>query len=178
MKNLRSNKLHLSLMSVAGLMALASWIIAIFYWTKLPATIPTHFGLSGAPDAWANKSVFYVYFTPFLQSLMFGAFMFLYEKPQYSDMPTTLLLMNMDKKSREHAFALIRVMLVGVSLWIGALFTYLTYAMNASALSTIIGPSPYIMGTLIIGMLIWLGWYTVKVYRYTKFFLTKNNFKF
>lgn len=161
-------------MSAAGLMALASWAIAIFYWSKLPGTIPTHFGFSGAPDAWADKSIFYVFMVPFIQLLMLASFIFLYEKPQYSDMPTTLLLMNMEKKSRDHAFALIRVMLVGVSLWIGALFTYLTYAMNGSALSAIIGPSPYIMGALIVGMLIWLGWYTVRVYRYTKFFLTKK----
>jgi uncharacterized membrane protein len=174
MKNLKSNKLHLALLSAAGLFALASWGIAFYHWSILPGTIPTHFGFSGAPDAWANKSIFYVFFTPFLQTVMLGSFVFLYEKPQYSDMPTTLLLMSMDKKAREHAFGLIRIMLVGVSLWIGVLFSYLTYAMNASALSKILGPSPYIMGGLIIGMLSWLAWYTVKVYKYTKIFLKKK----
>lgn len=174
MKNLKSNKLHLVLMSVAGIMALVSWAVAFYYWSKLPGTIPTHFDFSGAPDAWADKSIFYVFMMPFIQLLMFGSFLFLYEKPQYSDMPTTLLLMNMEKKARDHAFGLIRIMLVGISLWIGALFTYLTYAMNASALSQILGPSPYIMGGLIIGMLAWLIWYTIKVYRYTKNFLKKN----
>jgi uncharacterized membrane protein len=164
-------------MVVAGIMAMASWIIALYYWGRLPGIIPTHFGITGAPDAWSDKSIIYVFLIPFLQTVMLGSFLFLYEKPQYSDMPTTLLLMSMEESHREHAFGLIRVMLVGVSLWIGALFTYMTWVMNASALDKVIGPSPWLMGGLIGGMLLWLAWYTVKVYRYTKQFLLNSKSK-
>lgn len=174
MKNLKSNKLHFVLMVIAGLFALMSWVIAIYYWQKLPGTIPTHFGFNGAPDTWSPKSILYGFMMPGLQTIMLLGFLFLYEKPQYSDIPTTMLLMSLDEKPRQHAFALIRIMLVGISLWLGVLFTYLTYSMNASALSQIFGPSPYIMGCLIIGMLAWLIWYTIKVYRYTKTFLQKK----
>lgn len=153
---------------IAAVLAAASWGIAIYYWGKLPNIIPTHFGISGQPDAWNPKSVWYTFLIPVLQTLMLGSFVFLYYKPQYSDMPTTLWLMTLDEKHRNHAFDLIRTMLVGISLWIGALFTYITYMMNASALSKNVGLSPVVMLTVLAGMLIWLGWWTVKVYRATK----------
>ena len=174
MKNLIKNKSHLIIMTVAGILALVSLGVAIYYWGKLPEAIPTHFGMSGEPDAWSHKSLFYVFMVPIIQLIMYVAFLFLYEKPQYSDMPTTLLLTAMPKDAREHAFALIRTMLVGTSIWMAALFTYITYAMNASALSQLAGPSPIIMIALIVGLLAWLVWYTVKVYRYTKSFIKKN----
>jgi uncharacterized membrane protein len=151
----------------AGLLVLASWVIATMYWDKLPQVIPTHFGISGAADSWDNKSIWYVFMLPVLQILMLTSFVFLYYKPQFSDMPTTLWLMTMDKKIRDDAFGLIRTMLVGTSLWIGALFTYLTYAINQSALDGS-GPIPWLMLVLIGGMLVWLIWWTIKVYRATR----------
>lgn len=154
--------------AVAVVLAVVSWIIALVYWGKLPGIIPTHFGFSGQPDTWNPKSVWYSFLIPALQTMMLGAFVFLYYKPQYSDMPTTLWLMTMEQHKRDHAFDLIRTMLIGISLWIGSLFTYMTYIMNASALSTKIGPSPWIMSFVIGGMLVWLVWWTVKVYRATK----------
>ncbi len=152
----------------AALMALASWIIAIYYWDKLPQVIPIHFGISGQADDWANKSIFYVFLIPFLQTLILGMFIFLYYKPQYSDIPTTMWLTTLDKKHREHAFELIRIMLVGMSLWLGVLFTYLTYAMNYSSVKSDAGLSTPIMFSIIGLMMVWLVFWTVKVYRATK----------
>lgn len=77
-------------------LAAISWIIAIYYWGKLPAVIPTHFGISGQPDAWNTKSVWWAFLLPMLQSFMAGGFIFLYYHPQYSDMPTTMWLMTME----------------------------------------------------------------------------------
>jgi len=154
--------------AVAIILALASWVIALSYWGKLPSVIPTHFGISGQPDAWNDKSIWWAFLIPGLQSLMLGSFVFLYYKPQYSDMPTTLWLMTMEQHKRDHAFDLIRTMLVGIALWIGILFTYLTYGMNASALQQGVGLIPVIMMSVVGGMLVWLVWWTVKVYRATK----------
>jgi uncharacterized membrane protein len=153
---------------IATLLALASWVVAIYYWDKLPQTIPIHFGISGQADDWANKSIFYVFLIPFLQSLILGMFVFLYYKPQYSDIPTTMWLMTLDKKHRDHAFSLIRTMIIGMSLWIGVLFTYITYGMNASALDSDSGLSTPIMFIIIGLMIVWLIFWTVKVYRATK----------
>lgn len=165
---LLSNKKHFAGFGFAALLALASWIIAIYFWDKLPGQIPTHFGFAGQPDQWAAKSIWSVFFIPFLQTVMLGSFIFLYWKPQYSDMPTTLWLMTMDAKVRDHAFSLIRIMLVVISVWIGTLFTYLTYGIVASAQMKSLGLSPWIMVGVMGGMIAWLIYWTVKVYRVTR----------
>lgn len=165
---LLNNKKHLAGFIAATILAVVSWVIGIYFWNKLPAVIPVHFGINGQADGWANKSFWSVFFVPFLQTLMLGSFVFLYWKPQYSDIPTTLWLMTMDKKARDHAFDLIRTMLVVIALWIGVLFTYLTFGIVASAKEISLGLSPWIMGIILIGMIVWLTYWTVKVYRTTK----------
>jgi uncharacterized membrane protein len=155
---------HKICFTIAIILAIASWTISIYYWDKLPAVIPVHFGISGQPDDWAAKSLFYVFLIPSLQSLMLAAFIFLYYRPQYSNIPTTMLLMTLDKKHREHAFRLIRIMLVGISLWIGFLFTYIAYGMNVSAMNTSLGLSPWLLFSIIGAMIIWLIYWSAKVY--------------
>lgn len=167
------NKKHLLGFIVAIVLTLVSWAIAIYFWGKLPAQIPTHFNFSGQADAWNNKSLFYVFLIPFIQTVMLGLFGFLYWKPQYSDMPTTLWLETLPKDRKEHAFDLIRTMLVVVALWIGLLFSYMTYMMNASALQKVTGPSPWIMIGLIVGLLVFMVYWTVKVYKATKKVINK-----
>ena len=156
---------HRILLVIAVLMALASWVIVIYFWDKLPSTIPVHFGISGQADDWANKSLFYVFLIPLVQTIILGFSIFLYYKPQYSDMPTTLWLMTLDKKHREHAFELIRTMLVGISLWVGLLMTYITYGMNISALDSDSRLSPIILTVIIVSMLLWLIYWSIKVYK-------------
>jgi hypothetical protein len=146
-------KWHKVVFGVAAALALLSWGIALYYWDKLPGVIPTHFGVR----------------MPGLQTLMLAAFIFLYYKPQYSDMPTTLWLMTMEEHKRNHAFDLIRTMLVGISLWIGLLFAYITYGMNVSAMESDLGLNPWLLLSIIGLMLGWLVWWTIKVYRATKF---------
>lgn len=158
----------------AGSLAILSLGISIYFWPELPSTIPTHFGFNGQPDSWADKSIFYAFMIPFLQLVLFLGFIFLYSKPQYSDMPTTLLLMAMPEDKKEHAFDLIRTMLVIVTLWMGALFTYLNYGINASAMGNNSALNPWIMGALMLGLFVWLAWYTVKVYKYTRKLINNN----
>ena len=154
---------HKILFILAVCLAITSWIISMYYWDKLPQTIPVHFGVSGQPDNWADKSVFYVFLLPAIQIVMLAVFGFLYKKPQYSSMPTTMWLMALDKKHREHAFGLIRTMLASVSVWVGALLTYIVYGMNISAMDTNLGLNPVLLVVLVGLMLIWLIYWNIKV---------------
>lgn len=165
--------------ALAAALALVSWLIAIIYWDRLPQVMPVHFGIDGQADGWADKSLFYAFLIPTVQTIMLGLFVFLYYKPQYSNIPTTMWLMALDKKQQDHAFGLIRKMHVGVAIWIGLLFTYLTYGMNASAVNNSLGLSPGVMMSLIGLMLLWLVYWTIKIYAATKeaIRLAKNNNK-
>lgn len=161
-------KSHKIIYLITIILAIVSWAIAIIYWSRLPNEIPVHFGISGQPDGWANKSLFNVFLIPSLQTLLTGLFVFLYYKPQYSDIPTTMWLMTLEKKYRDHAFKLIRIMLAGTALWIGVLFTYITYGMNVIAVSEKDNLSSIFMALTIISLIAWLAYWTVKVYKSTK----------
>ena len=82
--------------------------------------------------------------------------------------------MAMDQEDRDHAFGLIRTMLAVLVLWTSVLFTFVTYMITSSSLNQSTGYTPYIMLTIIGGMLVWLVWYTVKVYRVTKELILKK----
>lgn len=159
---------HKFALIASALLAIVSWVIAILFWDKLPQVIPTHFGISGMADDWQNKSILWAFMLPAVQTLMVVMFGFLYWKPQYSDIPTTMWIMTMEESIKDHAFSMIRKMLAGTSLWIGVLLTYMVYMMNKSALNKNIGMNPWLMLILVGSMLIWLIWWTIKVYRATK----------
>ncbi|HEB53158.1 MAG TPA: DUF1648 domain-containing protein [bacterium] len=40
-----------------GLATVAVWAITLWGWFRLPPEIPMHFGLSGRPDRWAERSI-------------------------------------------------------------------------------------------------------------------------
>jgi uncharacterized membrane protein len=153
---------------LAAILAIISWVIAIYNWDKLPDVIPVHFGIDGQADGFADKSLFSVFFIPGLQTLMLGLFIFLYYKPQYSNIPTTMWLMALDDKQRNHAFGLIRLMHAGVAIWVGVLLTYITYGSIVSALNNNLGLSTGVMLAVIGLMIVWLIYWTVKIYRATK----------
>jgi hypothetical protein len=52
---------------VAGLLALGQAVAA---WPELPPRVPVHFGASGAPDAWAEKSLAAIFVLPLMALLM------------------------------------------------------------------------------------------------------------
>lgn len=51
--NKSSVGIALEVISAVGL--LCCILIPVFYWSRLPNSIPIHFGGSGEPDAWSDK---------------------------------------------------------------------------------------------------------------------------
>jgi len=140
-----------------------SWVVAVMYWDKLPSVIPVHFGFNGNPDSWAEKSLFYVLMLPVIQTIMLAVFAFIYQKPQYSNIPTTMWLTALDDKSKKEAYILIRNMNVGVLVIVSILLTYMTYGMNYSALNTELGLNPYILLTVVAIMLVWIIYWAIVI---------------
>jgi uncharacterized membrane protein len=156
------------------MLALASWMIAAYYWNKLPAVIPTHFGIDGQANDWADKSIFSVFLLPFLQSMLLGLFIFIYNNPQYSNIPSTMWLIVLSEENREKAYGLIRAMITGITLWMGILLTYITYAANAAAIKPMSGLSPWVV-LIIVGLMIgWSIFWSTKIYSETKRMITSS----
>ncbi|MGE5327718.1 MAG: DUF1648 domain-containing protein [Thiobacillus sp.] len=160
-------KSHKIIFIISILLLAISWGVAISSWSRLPSIIPIHFGITGQPDGWAGKSVFYVFLLPVIQTLILLLLGFLYYKPQYSDIPTTMWLNIIDKKHRDHAFGLIRSMMVGIVLWVSLLMTYMSYGMNNAAISKQ-NLSPIILTLLVVCLVVWIVYWTIRVYQDTK----------
>lgn len=157
---------HLILFSSVAGLTIASFVMTIWFWNDLPAQIPVHFGFSGIPDAWAAKSLLYVFLIPAIQIVILLVFSLLYKYPQYSSWPTTLILMAVEKEKREKIFAILREMLVLILFWISLLFSYLQFTILATANGRAFGLANYVMITFLAVMLILL------VYVNTKMFIT------
>jgi len=158
---------------IAILLAITSWAIAIYFWDKLPSVIPTHFGISGAADGWAEKSLFSVFLLPSIQTVIAALFIFLYYKPQYANIPSTMWLMTLDPNHRDHAFGLIRNMMAGTLIITGTLFAYITYGMNNAAFDHEVGLLPSFMITIVAILFAWLAFWMVRIYRETNLFIKK-----
>lgn len=142
--------LHIITFSVVLALTVASLVMSILLFSSLPGQIPTHFGLSGAPDIWSNKSILMVFMVPLIQLAMFLLFLLLYKHPQYSSWPTTLILMTVEEKKREKLFAVIRGMLLATLFWISILFSYLQFVIFATANGRDNGVSPFAMITFLV----------------------------
>ena len=153
--------------SIAILLTIISWSISLSFWDKLPLIIPVHFGISGEANSWADKSIWYAFLMPMLQTFMTGMFIFLYYKPQYTNMPSTMWLTVLDKKHRDRAFDLIRSMMAGTIIAVGLLFTYMTYGMNNSALNSSVGLLPGVMVAFLITLFLWIAFWYIKIYKET-----------
>lgn len=154
--------------AISIILTISSWLIAAFYWDLLPSVIPTHFGISGMADGWMDKTFFSVFLLPMVQIAMVALFVFVYYKPQYSNVPSTIWLMALDKKQKDEAYDLVRTMQSGMVLVISVLFTYLVYNMNVIAMDKKMGLSNVFIFSIIGLMLVWVIFWTVRIYRTTK----------
>ena len=59
-------------LEAAGALVLAATIVYIVLsWSKLPATLPTHFDVSGRPNAWGSRA--FILFLPCLSLVLYGS---------------------------------------------------------------------------------------------------------
>lgn len=158
-----------------GLIAI-TLIITVYGWYVLPDIVPTHFGFSGQPDAWGHKSLFNIFFAPALQILITSLFVFLYFKPQYTNLPTTMFIMTLPEKQKEKSIELIRNVTVMTVLWINILFAYVALMIIEGAYSNDLGYAGWGLLILIIVFLVWLVWYNIYIYKIIKKDLCRNPF--
>lgn len=155
-------------MVLSGLLIIASVAISIYGWYALPNTIPTHFNFSGQPDAWGDKSVFTIFFVPTLQIILTALFVFLYFKPQFTNMPTTLFVVSLPEKQKKRSLELIRNVTVITSIWINTLFTFLALMIIHGSQEQQLGYEKWTLVSLVTVLLIWLICYNIYIYRTVK----------
>jgi uncharacterized membrane protein len=168
---------HLIVFAASFGIILASIIASMIFWSDLPARIPTHFGVSGAPDAWSVKNIWYVFMLPFMNLLMAGLFTVIYRFPQYTSWPTTLVLMTVDEEKREKIFEVLRSMNAWIFFLITSMFAYLQYAILATANGRAFGVLNYIMIGFLVVMFAYIIMINVRMFFAVKGILKEHKRK-
>lgn len=155
---------HLIVYSATCGIIIASFIMSVWFFRYLPATIPIHFGFSGAPDAWATRSIWYIFMLPVLNLVMYLIFILIYRYPQYTSWPTTLILMTVEEGRREKIFEVLRSMVTWILLFVTLIFEYLQYTIIATANGRSFGVLNYVMITFLCVMFVFIFYINAKMY--------------
>jgi uncharacterized membrane protein len=100
---------------------LTSVIIMALYWQRLPATIPTHFGFNGQPDAWGSKST--IFLLPAISIGMYLLLTIVSRFPHIFNYP-----MKITQENAERQYRLAVSMMRWLKLELAWMFTYLTWS--------------------------------------------------
>jgi len=76
------------LVLISTLCVIAMWVYLYIAWSNLPSIIPIHFGISGAPDRFGNKSS--VLLLPIIASIMHILLVFLSKRPNCFNYPVSV----------------------------------------------------------------------------------------
>lgn len=153
---------------LSALVMLMTWALVIWAYPDLPERIPSHFGANGQPDGYSNKSFFSVAFPAILQLLLNGLFFWIYRRPQYASIPSTVLISLMPEPLRGNLFRLIRHMVVVMAVLINLLFAHISLATIGVAFQVTTGLNGWLVGGLIGLLLSYSIFYSVWMYRLVK----------
>jgi uncharacterized membrane protein len=81
----------------AILIAIINLVFAAYSFTKLPATIPIHFGIDGKPNGWGEK--YTIFFIPFINLALVGFMASVRKQPfSYLNLPIKLSNNNLEER--------------------------------------------------------------------------------
>jgi len=147
------------LILIATLSIIAMWLYLWNMWDEIPNIVPTHFGFSGAPDRFGNKSSLFA--LPIISSIMHILLVVLSKMPQYFNYPV--------KVTEESAAALYKIgkqLILLMDMEIALMFLMLMWENIQTAIGSISGLGIEMMG---ISMFIILGTVIYETIRMMKF---------
>jgi len=133
--NLERSNLDLALEAVAfiGLVFLIG--LSIYYYSRLPASIATHFNFKGEPDGWGNKSTLFL--MPVLCVILYTGLTVLSRFPHVFNYPWTITESNARRQ-----YAIARQLLSAVKVTLVITLSYVSWAMIQTATGNQNGLSP------------------------------------
>jgi len=143
----------------AGIGIACAWLAFAAYWPKLPAIIPTHFGVTGAPDATGPKSELIVLLLEnvgiYLMLSIVARF------PQIYNYPVPITESNAEKQYRNAR--MVMNYLKAVCVW---LLFYIEWQTIQVALGKSAGMGALMLPVVLIVMIVPLTVFVVRAYRY------------
>jgi len=147
------------LILIATLSIIAMWLYLWNMWDEIPNIVPTHFGFSGAPDRFGNKSSLFA--LPIISSIMHILFVVLSKIPYYFNYPV-----NVTEESAEALYKMGKQLILLLDMEIALMFLMLMWENIQTAIGSISGLGIEMMG---ISMFIILGTVIYETIRMMKF---------
>jgi uncharacterized membrane protein len=166
---------HLAIFSASFGAIMAGFVMTLYLWNSLPDKIPTHFGISGTPDAWSSKSPLALLMIPLIGLAIFALLSVLYKYPQYSSWPTTLILMTIEENKREKIFHVYREMMAFTLFAISLMFAYIQFTILATANGRANGVDPLIMAAFLAVIITLLIYINVRMFITIRRLVKKQN---
>lgn len=153
-----------------GILFILSIGMSAMLYPDLPARYPVHFGLSGAPDRWADKSLVSWFLVPgvggFILASLYGATVFTRKKPELINIINKEKFLRMSDAEREPVFNAMDNLFVTIGTSEQLLFGFIQYELYTAAvyppgnIGTLL--LPVIMGFSVVTLLI-VCWFLVKI---------------
>lgn len=150
---------------LSGLVIALTVGMLVYAYPYLPERIPTHFGFSGAPDAWNAKSIWVVFFPAMIQVLLTVGLSLVYRHPRFASIPGTMLVELAPEPVRQLFWRLIRHSLAITIVLMNLLFAYVGLAIVTTGLELERGLNGWIMFGIVALLLIVQIVYSVWFYR-------------
>ena len=135
------------------------WLYVWIMWDKIPNIVPTHFGLSGAPDRFGNKNSLFA--LPIISSAMNILLVVLSKMPYYFNYPVSVT-----EESAEALYKIGKQLILLLDMEIALMFLMLMWENIQAAIGSISGLGAEIVG---ISMFIIFGTVIYETIRMMKF---------
>ena len=120
------------LILISTFCVIAMWVYLYIVWSNLPSIIPIHFGISGAPDRFGNKSS--VLLLPIIASIMHILLVFLSKMPRCFNYPVKVT-----EKNGEALYKIGKELIILLDMEISLMFLILLWEDIQTAIGNISG---------------------------------------
>ena len=149
------------LLEAVALAALVSmYALAVGSWTELPEVVPTHFGISGGPNAWGSKQT--IWLLPALGVLIYALLTVSARYTKFVNLPFPV-----DRNAPEVQRILARMMIAMKAVTM-LLFAYIVWGQIRSAMSQANGLGLALLPVFLVGTLLPMLVYLRQLRRYRK----------
>jgi uncharacterized membrane protein len=144
------------MMEIAGwFLVAAALFITIYFYPKLPDTIPSHFNAAGEADGWSGKGTIWV--SPAIAFILFVGIRILTNYPHHLNYITAIT-----EENAEYQYRLATRLLRSINLIIAGVFFYLQWSIVNAALGKWEGSGTWFLPMFISLMVFNVVYYMVK----------------
>jgi len=117
------------------------WVISVAAYGALPEKIPVHFGFSGQPDAWAQKSIHTFFLLPAINVVMVVMLIWIRSFPRLYNFPQKNEVRSWPEEKRQPVYDFLGDMTLAIALILNIMFCVIQTMIIEAAKTAYLPPS-------------------------------------